>query len=413
MQESIWYIAGKWIVDQVPFLDERMAAPLGIFIGAFVVLNMIMGVVTFMILWLRKLLGWMQSRLGPKHVGWHGMLQTIADAIKLLTKENTTPLLADKWVFTIAPGIVFITAYMVYVTIPLGPRISVIDLNMGILYVTAVSSVVVIGIILGGWASNNKYALLSAFRSAAQMVSYEIPFALATLGPVMLAGTLSFTEVVNNQSSLIPVGSSLGWFVVSQPIIFLVFLLAGLAENNITPFDIVEADSEIVAGYHIEYSGMKFALFFLAEFANTLTLAILTTLIFLGGWHDPFGLVATGGALAGLGAGVKILWGVAWFGLKVGALISLVFWIRGSLPRVRVDQLMDMGWKVLIPITLINLFVVGAQVAFSYSIWVTVVINWVLLIGIVFILGPTFRRTLDQVELHHPERQYANQRSTS
>ena len=225
----------------------------------------------------------MQSRIGPNRVGPAGLLQTPADALKLLTKEDVIPALADRWVFTLAPAIVFVAAFLVYVTLPFGPTLVVKDLNVGVVYIAAVTSLTVIGIVLAAWSSNNKYALIAAFRSAGQMVSYEIPLALALLGPVLLTGTLSFKELVGWQLSA-------GWLVLFQPIMFLAYFAAALAENNVTPFDIVEAESEIVAGFHVEYSGMKFALFFLAEFANTFTVACLTTLLFLGGWHNPLSL---------------------------------------------------------------------------------------------------------------------------
>lgn len=405
--QNVWIQLGEWIVGR----PGPLATGVGLFLGGFVVLNLIMGIVTYMIWWLRKLVAWMQSRIGPQHVGFIGLLQTPADALKLMSKEGVTPALADRAMFIVAPGIVFFAAYLVYATIPASTTVWAANLNVGVVYVSAVSSITVIGIVLGAWASNNKYSLVAAFRSAAQMVSYEVPFALALLGPVMLAGSFGFLELVQGARAQtggqmgIPYSSALDWFVVTQPIVCIAFFVAGLAENNVTPFDIVEAESEIVAGFHIEYSGMKFALFFLAEFANTMTLAVLTTLLFLGGWTSPVldaEIVARipGGSTGALGTA----WHLFWFSLKVFLLISLVFWIRATLPRVRVDQLMDIGWKMLIPLTLVNLMVTGAFVLLGAERWSLALVNWAVLIGVLWlgskkaltiprpVLVPAFRR---------------------
>jgi len=397
--QSAWITLGNWIVRQL-HVSDAVGPPLGLFIGAFVILNLIMGVVTYMIWWLRKLVAWMQSRVGPQHVGYYGLLQTPADALKLMSKEGIIPTLADRAMFTVAPAIVFVSAYLVYATIPFTPTLYAANLNVGVVYVSAVSSITVIGIILGAWASNNKYALVAAFRSAAQMVSYEVPFALAVLGPVILAGSFSFVDIGMLQGGgmfLWGSGASgttglLEWYVFTQPIAMLCFFIAGLAENNVTPFDIVEAESEIVAGFHIEYSGMKFALFFLAEFANTMTLAVLTTLTFLGAWNSPFFDALW---IANVPPIVRGAWHLGWFWLKVGLLISLVFSIRAALPRVRVDQLMNLGWKLLIPVTLLNLLVTGAFVLLGVpQIWLALV-NWSLL-GIVWALS--YRRVVPHVD---------------
>jgi NADH-quinone oxidoreductase subunit H len=377
-----------------PSAAVEFSHPLATAVAAVILLFLvILPIVTYSIWWLRRLLGWMQSRIGPNRVGPAGLLQTPADALKLLTKEDIIPALADRWVFTIAPGIVFVAAFLVYVTLPFGPTLVVKDLNVGVVYIAAVTSLTVIGIVLAAWSSNNKYALIAAFRSAGQLVSYEIPLALALLGPVLLAGTLSFKELVLWQVSA-------GWLVLIQPVMFLAYFVAALAENNVTPFDLVEAESEIVAGFHVEYSGMKFALFFLAEFANTFAVACLTTLLFLGGWHNPLSLIP---GVSDMGQrlitllphqllrdAVAQLWPLAIFLAKAFTLVSVVFWLRATLPRVRMDQLMDLGWKLLIPLTLGNLFVTGMFVAFGWSIAALAAVNWVVL-GATVALGATRR----------------------
>jgi NADH-quinone oxidoreductase subunit H len=378
-----------------PATAAELSHPLAALVAAALLLFLVvLPIVTYSIWWLRRLLGWMQSRIGPNRVGPAGLLQTPADALKLLTKEDVIPALADRWVFTVAPAIVFVAAFLVYVTLPFGPTLVVKDLNVGVVYIAAVTSLTVIGIVLAAWSSNNKYALIAAFRSAGQMVSYEIPLALALLGPVLLTGTLSFKALVEWQLSA-------GWLVLFQPIIFLAYFAAALAENNVTPFDIVEAESEIVAGFHVEYSGMKFALFFLAEFANTFTVACLTTLLFLGGWHNPLSLVPGVGELGArllallphplLRDGAAQLWPLAVFFSKAFFLVSVVFWLRATLPRVRMDQLMDLGWKLLIPLTLANLFVTGAFVAFGWSNLLLAAVNWIIL-GLTLALGAARRR---------------------
>jgi NADH-quinone oxidoreductase subunit H len=367
---------------------DALSHPLAAILAAAILLFLvILPIVTYAIWWLRRLLGWMQSRVGPNRVGPEGLLQTPADALKLLTKEDIIPALADRWIFTVAPGIVFVAAFLVYVTLPFGPTLVVKDLNVGVVYIAAVTSLTVIGIVLAAWSSNNKYALIAAFRSAGQMVSYEIPLALALLGPVMLAESLSLKGLVAAQ---MPGGIAGTWFVLIQPVMFLAYFTAALAENNVTPFDIVEAESEIVAGFHVEYSGMKFALFFLAEFANTLTVACLSVVLFLGGWHNPLSLIPGVSAFGQrLLHSVPLpfardlaaqLWPLVIFMGKAFFLMSVVFWLRATLPRVRMDQLMDFGWKVLIPLTLANLFVTGMFVAFGWPSYALAALNWALLL---------------------------------
>jgi len=321
---------------------------------AAVVLGYIAVAAMFLIWWERKISAHIQVRYGPMRVGgWHGWAQSIADGIKLLLKEDIIPAGADKVVFVLAPMVVFGAALASYVTIPWGPGLIVRDLNIGILYMVSISSLVVVGIIMAGWSSNNKYATLGAMRSAAQAVSYEVPLVLSLLGPVMMAGTMSMGGLVDAQG-----GRYLGilprWFVFPQIVAFLVYFICALAECNRLPFDIPEAESELVAGFHVEYSGMRFAIFFLAEYANMFVVAAIAATLFLGGWHGPWF------PIPGLPREVAHgLFGLLWFLLKCYLLIFVMMWLRWTLARLRVDQLMDFAWKVLLPIGFANLIVTG------------------------------------------------------
>jgi len=293
--------------------------------------------------WLeRKVLGHMQHRCGPLHVGWHGLLQPIADGIKLFFKEDIAVTEASRAVYYLAPFIVTVSAFASFAVIPVGDVInlagrrvplSIADVNVGLLYVLGLSSLAVYGIVLAGWSSNNKYALLGGLRSAAQMISYEIPVALALMGPVLMAGSLNLREIVEAQSKV--------WFVVPQLIAFAVYLVGGVAECNRTPFDLPEAESELVAGYHVEYSSMKFALFFLAEYMHMIVMGALATTLFLGGWKGPW------------------LPPTVWFALKTLLFLFLFIWLRATYPRLRFDQLMRFCWKYLLPLALLN--VVGTS----------------------------------------------------
>jgi len=279
--------------------------------------------------------GRFQARVGPNRTGPFGLLQAIADAIKALTKETITPAKGDKWVYWLAPLVTFVPALMIFAVIPFQDGALLADLNIGILYIVAISSVSVVGVFMAGWGSNNKYALLGAMRSIAQVVSYEIPLGLAIVGVVLLAGSLSMNEIVNAQS--IP-------FILLQPLGFLIFFLAACAEINRTPFDLLEAESEIVAGYNIEYSGMKFALFYLVEYCEALAISAIIATLFLGGWKGP------------------MLPPVLWFLIKVVSVFFVIVWIRSTIPRLRIDQVMGFAWKGLLPLALINLFITAIQV---------------------------------------------------
>jgi NADH-quinone oxidoreductase subunit H len=304
----------------------------------------------------RKLSAFMQDRLGPMgqgpglHAGKWGLLQTIADAVKLILKEDIIPRAADRRLFIMAPYIIFIGAFIAVAALPFGRSIQVIDVNIGIFYLLAVSSLSVIGLITAGWGSDNKWSLYGAMRSAAQIVSYEVPAALSLVAVIMLAGTLNLQDIVRSQSGTI-LGIFPNWYLFRNPFTFLaffVYFISGVAETNRTPFDIPEAESELVAGFHTEYSGMRWAFFFLSEYANMLLVSGIATVAFLGGWNSPLPGLLNGPA-----------WGPFWFLGKVIFLILVMIWFRWTFPRLRVDQLMSVAWKVLVPLALVNIFGVG------------------------------------------------------
>jgi NADH-quinone oxidoreductase subunit H len=324
--------------------------------AAVVILIFILLVVLYVVLKLRWVIARIQSRLGPNRTGPWGVLQTVADAIKLFQKEDIIPKGADRWLFTIAPAIVFIPAYVVYVVIPFGKGLTVKPLDVGVIYVTAISSISIIGIITAGWASNNKWSLLGAFRAASQLIAFEVPVILAMCIPVLLAGSLNLDVIVQKQAGSIKNWNLFNAFPMLQ-VAFLMLLTAGLAEANTTPFDLMEAESELVAGFNTEYSGMKFALFFLAEFAETFTLSALIVTLFLGGYNPPFSFL--GGQLSGYWYSLVSL---VWFLAKCWLVVVFILWIRSTFPRVRIDQLMNLSWKALIPVGLANLLIMGAYV---------------------------------------------------
>ncbi|KOO37271.1 NADH-quinone oxidoreductase subunit NuoH [Priestia koreensis] len=298
-------------------------------------LFVVLGFVTYAILAERKVMGFMQGRYGPNQVGgrW-GLLQTVADVLKLLLKEDTIPKLADRPLFIIAPVIAFAPAFMVLATIPFTDKLQFADIGVGLLYYIAISGLTTIGIVAGSWASNNKYALLGGMRAAAQMISYEVPLVMSVLGVVLLTGSLNLNDIVRAQDDV--------WFIFLQPIAFIVFLIASVAELNRTPFDLPEAESELVAGFHVEYSGFRWAFFMLAEYVYFFAMAALTTVLFLGGWHP----------VAFLG----FIPGAVWFAIKFSCIVFLLIWFRITFPRLRADQLMEFGWKVLLPVALANIF---------------------------------------------------------
>ena len=303
-----------------------------------------------------KISAFMQDRVGPMgqgpglHAGKWGVLQTLADALKLLSKEDIIPEFADRKLFIIAPFVIFIAPFIALAALPFNQNLLISDLNIGVFYILAVGSIGVIGIILAGWSSNNKWSLFGAMRSAAQIVSYEIPVGLSIVSVIMLTGTLSMQGIISYQEGTI-LGILPNWIIFNNPFSFTAFFnffISGVAEVNRTPFDIPEAESELVAGFHTEYSGMRWSFFFLSEYANMLIVSGVAAVGFLGGWHSPIS-----GFLESPG------WGLFWFFFKMGALIFVMMWFRWTFPRLRVDQLMNICWKVLIPIALLNIFGVG------------------------------------------------------
>ena len=313
-----------------------------------VLLNAVLVSVTFMVLLERKVIAWAQSRLGPMRVGPYGVLQAIADPIKLLIKEDITPARVDRMMFTLAPILSLVPALVVFAVVPFGgdELFYVTDINVGLLFVISVTSIGVYGIILAGWASNSKYPLLASLRASAQLISYEIAVTMTLVSVILTAGTLSMVGIVEAQQA-----SGL-WFGFVQPVAFALVFIGGLAETNRAPFDLPEAEQELTGGFHTEYSGMRFALFFLAEYANIIVISAVVTILFWGGWLRPFPNVE---ALAFL----DLIPGWIWFFGKMFVFLYIFIWIRATLPRYRYDQLMGLGWKVLIPIAIGNIVVTG------------------------------------------------------
>jgi len=308
-------------------------------VGSDLNIGVILGLVIFiaaMLIWAeRRLLGLWQERLGPNRVGWFGLLQTAADMIKIFTKEDWIPPFADKMSFVLAPAIIMIVILMSFAVIPFAPGVGIVDSNIGILFVLAMASIGAYSVMLGGLSSNNKYALLGALRAAAQMVSYEVFMGISLLGVVALSGSFNLREIVIAQSD--------GWYIFPQFIGFVIFLIAGIAESHRLPFDIPEAEQEICSGYHTEYSGMKFGMFFVGEYLGLILIASLLTVLFFGGWLGP-----------------AFLPPIFWFAIKAFGFIAFFILLRAAIPRPRYDQLMSYGWLFLLPLSLLNLLVTGA-----------------------------------------------------
>ncbi len=318
------------------------------------------GFITVMVLALtyleRKFIGRLQGRLGPTRTGPMGLLQPIADALKLLAKEDVTPVSNDRAAFWAAPLAVFVPAFVIWVSIPFTRDIVVRNLDMGLFFIFAVSGVSIVGMLMAGWGSANKYAFLGAARSAAQLISYELPLLFCVMGVVMIARSLDLREIVERQTV---------WYIVLQPLAFIIFLTSGLAEVGRAPFDIPFAESEVIGGPFVEYSGMHWAVFYLAEYANTFLVATLTTLLFLGGWRGP-------APVGGWGEGVMMAF---WFLVKTMAVVLVIFWIRTAVPRLRIDQLMSLAWKGLIPLSIVNMLLTAVSLFYGWPDWTIAVMS--------------------------------------
>jgi NADH-quinone oxidoreductase subunit H len=319
----------------------------------------LLGAVAYLTLWERKLIGWMHVRLGPNRVGPLGLLQPIADALKLLTKEIILPSAANKGLYLLAPVMTIMPALAAWAVMPFGPETVLANINAGLLFLLAITSLEVYGVILAGWASNSKYAFLAAMRASAQMVSYELAIGFALVVVLMVSGSLNLIDIVQAQEKgqFAELGLNfLSWNWLPLLPVFVVYFISSVAETNRHPFDVVEGESEIVAGHMVEYSGMSFAIFFLAEYANMILLSALASIMFLGGWSAPV-------------AGLDFIPGWIWLGLKTFLVVSTFIWMRASFPRYRYDQIMRLGWKIFIPVTLVWLVVIGIWMQTPWNIW--------------------------------------------
>lgn len=328
------------------------------------VLLPLMGLVAYATLWERKLIGWIHIRLGPNRVGPGGLLQPIADAVKLLVKEIVIPTRATTKLFILGPIMTIMPALAAWSVVPFGPEAALANVNAGVLLLLAITSIEVYGIIIAGWASNSKYAFMGAMRASAQMISYEIPMGFVLVVVLMVSGSLNFSDIVLGQDRgmFAEMGLNfLSWNWLPLLPLFFIYFISGLAECNRHPFDVVEGESEIVAGHMVEYSGMSYAMFMLAEYANMILIGTLASIMFLGGWHAPFAFLEFGGAFGGF----------FWLFVKMFLMVSAMVWVRGTFPRYRYDQIMRLGWKVFIPVTLVWLVLIAAVMQTSWNIWAT------------------------------------------
>ena len=343
-----WWINGVWPVLWVLIKIVVLVAPL-------------MGAVAYLTLWERKLISWMQIRVGPNRVGPMGLLQPIADAMKLLAKEVLAPAAANKELFFLGPVLTIMPALAAWVVVPFGPDVALANVNAGLLFVMAIASMEVYGVVIAGWASNSKYPFLAALRASAQMVSYELAMGFCLVVVMMVSASMNMTEIVMGQGEGMFVDKGwnfLSWNWLPLLPIFVIYFISGLAETNRHPFDVVEGESEIVAGHMVEYSGMSYAMFYLAEYANMWLISILTSVLFLGGWLSPID-----------NAFFNAVPGWIWLGLKTFAVVTMFIWVRATFPRYRYDQIMRLGWKIFIPVTLLWLVVVAVWMQTPWNIW--------------------------------------------
>src|SRR6056300_975715 len=321
------------------YLDPKFAITFAYLIKIFCIVIPVMISVAYLTYFERRVIGFMQGRIGPNRVGYFGLLQPIADAFKLMFKEIISPTKSNNFLFLLAPILTIAPAFAAWAVIPFDAELVLSDINAGLLYVLAMTSIAVYGVIIAGWASNSKYAFLGSLRSAAQIVSYEIAMGFTLVGVLMCANSLNLGDIVNGQQ-----GGLLQWYIWPLFPLFIIYFISAVAETNRAPFDVAEGESEIVAGFHVEYSGMAFAVFFLAEYANMILVSMLAALMFLGGWLSPVSFIPDG---------------ILWLFLKVGFCLFFFLWFRATFPRYRYDQIMRLGWKVFIPITLIWIIFIG------------------------------------------------------
>ncbi len=355
----------EWLTSVLSFLPPEAVTVIAILIKIVIIVLPLMLAVAYLTYAERKVIGAMQVRIGPYRVGWKGTLQPIADALKLMLKEIVIPTNANKFLFLLAPLLLIGPALAAWAVIPFDAEMVLADINAGLLYVLAVTSIGVYGVIIAGWSSNSKYAMLGAMRSAAQIVSYEIAMGFALVGVLMAAGSLNFGEIVRGQQGY----GIASWYLWPLLPLFVVYFIAGVAETNRAPFDVAEGESEIVAGFHVEYSGMPFAVFFLAEYANMILISGLASVMFLGGWLSPLSGLLPETLFEIPVLGLLLGDGMHWFLLKILVFLFFFLWFRATFPRYRYDQIMRLGWKVFIPITIFWLLVLGVAILAGLPPW--------------------------------------------